>query len=145
MTKDFFLYKFSLVHLTSEDAYYSHLQGIQHQKTELNSKHKRRKFGVPTVENRNPLDYLKIEEDDYEGPKLFKREKKSSAKKLWEKLTETQKGYGGLKFIREIHACSSREMDAVIVQKVSFKAFDNSLLLYFCSITSANFVDLVAQ
>ena len=100
---------------------------------------------MPTVENRNPLDYLKIEENDYEGPKLFKREKKSSAKKLWEKLTETQKGYGGLKFIREIHACSSREMDAVIVQEVSFKTFDISLLLYFCSITSANFVDLVAQ
>ena len=103
-----------MVHLTSEDAYYSHLQGIQHQKTELNSKHKTKKFGVPTVQNRNPLDYLKIEEDDYEGPKLFKKEKKSSVKKLWEKLQETQKGYGGLKFIREINACSSCEMDAVM-------------------------------
>ena len=57
-----------LVHLSNEDAYYAHLEGILHRKTVLNSRQKVSKFGAET---RNPLDYLKLEDDEYEAPKVL--------------------------------------------------------------------------
>ena len=120
-----------LVHLTNEDAYHAHLDGILHRKTVLNSKQKVSKFGAET---RNPLDYLKLEEDEYEAPKVFEQENEVIHKKLVERLAETRKGFVGLEMVREINACSSRGMEPFYNCKLcEFRGFTQPILSHLLS------------
>ena len=120
-----------MVHLTSEDAYYAHQEGILHRKTVLNSRQKLTKFGT---DKRNPMDYLKLEEDDYEI-NVLEKENTVVHKRLIERLAETRKGFVGLEMVREINPCSIRDMEPYYDCKLCnyFKGYAPAMLSHVLS------------